>query len=628
MQNPVCANRMKSHSWLWALLPLLLAAALAIPLLDIDAFNGDEPASLFSAGILASGPRSLADVWEYLVESDPRNPPGWPVLLFVWGRIVGWSEVAIRSLSLFAGLLTLAWVYRTGRDMFSPGAGLVAALLLGTSVFLLAYMANARAYALVALFATACLWYYWRVALHSRPAGRGGQAGLLLGSTGLLWTHYFGALLLPILGLFHLLFVPKNRRWWRPVLLFGIVALSATLQIPFLPGGLAYTASENLGEWLLTAPSLLSEVIRFMSNGLVTLPPSLSEFMLVFLPPVLVIFALRRQRTGDRISAIWLLLFTSVTLLAIVIAINEVAWVIVSNRIRYLMPLWPLTALLAGAGLRQVAQRQRQVVIGLMALWLILGVHLSTGSDFRLKLGYFIPSEIHRVYRALGELVPETDLLMIDKSALWTDSRSLYSNLLDQNFNALPVEGEFLLENIRETYTAYPFIWLLYPSRDGALIKDLTVVEGLAHCELVLDEWGFTLERLARSEARCASDDRRLEFENNVRLTWSGFNLRDKILRFEAGLTSADDYFLAGYTLAVHVIDPRSGERVAQGDTGVGPGAIATIGSEIDISALPPGDYELRVALYNWKTGERLPARDLVTDEVSDMHALHHFQHN
>ena len=135
MQNPVCANRMKSHSWLWALLPLLLAAALAIPLLDIDAFNGDEPASLFSAGILASGPRSLADVWEYLVESDPRNPPGWPVLLFVWGRIVGWSEVAIRSLSLFAGLLTLAWVYRTGRDMFSPGAGLVAALLLGTSVF-------------------------------------------------------------------------------------------------------------------------------------------------------------------------------------------------------------------------------------------------------------------------------------------------------------------------------------------------------------------------------------------------------------------------------------------------------------------------------------------------------------
>ena len=292
------------------------------------------------------------------------------------------------------------------------------------------------------------------------------------------------------------------------------------------------------------------------------------------------------------------------------------------------MPLWPLTALLAGAGLRHLARRHPQVVTGLLALWLILGVHLGTSSNFRYELGYFIPSEIHRIYRALGEQVPETDLLMIDKSALWTDSRGLYSSLLHQNFNALPVEGEFLLENIRETYTAHPFIWLLYPSRDGALIKDLTDGEGLAHCELAVDEWGFALERLARSGARCASDARRLEFANNIRLTWSGISLRDELLRFEAGLTSVDDYLLASYSLAVHVINPRSGERVAQGDVGVGPGAIATISSEIDISALPPGDYEVRVALYDWQTGARLSARDLVTDEVSDIHTLHRFQHN
>ena len=63
---------------------------------------------------------------------------------------------------------------------------------------------------------------------------------------------------------------------------------------------------------------------------------------------------------------------------------------------------------------------------------------------------------------------------------------------------------------------------------------------------------------------------------------------------------------LSDYSLAVHVIDQR-GQRVAQGDTGVGPGAIVPLRSEIDISALPPGDYELRVALYDWQTGARLP---------------------
>ena len=128
--------------------------------------------------------------------------------------------------------------------------------------------------------------------------------------------------------------------------------------------------------------------------------------------------------------------------------------------------------------------------------------------------------------------------------------------------------------------------------------------------------------------ARCASDARRLEFANNIRLTWSGISLRDELLRFEAGLTSVDDYLLASYSLAVHVINPRNGERVAHGDVGVGPGAIATISSEIDISALPPGDYEVRVALYDWQTGARLSARDLETDAISDIHTLHRFQHN
>ncbi len=622
MQKP-CRNPGSRHTWLWALLPLLLAAALAVPLLEVDAFNGDEPPSLLAAGVLRPGPWSLADVWDH---TAPRHAPGWPMLLSVWGRIAGWSEVTIRALSLFVGLLTLAWVYRTGRGMFAPTAGLLAALLLSASLFHLAYMARAGTYAMVAFCATLCLWCYWRIALEPRSPGRATQGGLLLVSIGLLWSHYFGALLLPVLGLFHLLFVPKNRRWLQPVFLLGLAALTTTLQIPLYLKGLDNTSAEDLGDHVLTVTGVLSRLVHNLTNGILEPNMPFGTVLAILLPLVLVVGTKLHLRATDKIPVVWLPVFVSAALLAVIIAVNEVLQVIVANRIRYLMPLWPLTALLAGAGLRQVARRHRQVVNGLLALWLILGVHLGTGSEFRLELGYFIPSDIHRIYRALGEQIPETDLLMIDKSALWTDSRRLYSNLLDQNFNALPVEGEFLLENIRETYNAYPYIWLLYPSRDGALIKDSTDAEGLVHCEPALDEWGFALERLARSEARCASDDRRLEFENNVRLTWSGFSLQDEILRFEAGLTSADDYLLAGYSMAVHVINPRSGERVAQRNVGAGPGAIVALSSEIDISALPPGDYELRVALYDWQTGARLIAHDLETGAIGDMHTLHRFR--
>ena len=102
--------------------------------------------------------------------------------------------------------------------------------------------------------------------------------------------------------------------------------------------------------------------------------------------------------------------------------------------------------------------------------------------------------------------------------------------------------------------------------------------------------------------------------------------LSEDLLRLEAAIRSPDDNFLKYHSLAVHVIDVNSGERVAQGDVGVGPGDFVRLASEIDVSALPPGGYELQVALYNWKTGTRLSARDLETDEVSDMHTLHHFR--
>ena len=179
--------------------------------------------------------------------------------------------------------------------------------------------------------------------------------------------------------------------------------------------------------------------------------------------------------------------------------------------------------------------------------------------------------------------------------------------MLDQNFNAIVVDEESLIDNIWRTWVAYPSFWLLYVSQDGAFINDLAASLGLVHCELVLDEWGFTLVRLARSGARCASDARHIEFENNIRLIWSGISLSDELLHFEAGLRSADDYLLASYSLAVHIIDSRSGERVAQGDVGVGPGAIVRRRSEIDISALPKGDYEVRVALYELANGRAPP---------------------
>ena len=613
--------------WLWTLLPLLLAAALSIPLLDDDSFSGDEPRSLVVSGRYASGPQTLPDVRNFIVDTDPDQALGWPMLLFVWGRIAGWSEVAIRALSLFAGLLSLAWVYRIGRDLFAPAAGLFAALLLSASVFLIAYMIHARAFTMVALCTALCLWSYWRIALHPQLPGRGAQAGLLLGSIGLLYAHYYCLLFLPALGLFHLLFVPKNRRWWQPVLLLAIAALLAMLQLPGFLQGLDKAASnEDLHNRALTAPALVSHVIRYMTNGLLDPSPPLNGLLLICLLLVLVFVTLLRLRDVIRASSLWLLAWTSLTTLVVMIAINALIQVIVDNRIRYLMPLWPLSALLAGAGLWRLANRHRILATGMLALWLISGAWLILVTDFRYGLGHFPRSDIHLAYRFVRNHVPENNVLIIEREIGYRNWSPMYASTLGLPFGYLNLGSEQPLTELTDDHTMNPWFWLLYKTEGRAAVLDEADMLGWVRCDRALDDWGLTLERHAWSAAHCPDSPARLQFEADIQLTGPDIQLEDGLLRLHAGFHSADNYLLAHYSLAVHIIDPLSGERVAQGDTGVGPGTFVPLRSEIDVSALPPGEYDLRVALYDWQTGARLPARDLVTGASGDMHTLYSFR--
>ncbi|MCY4525339.1 MAG: glycosyltransferase family 39 protein, partial [Anaerolineaceae bacterium] len=159
--------------WWPALIPMLLAALFASIQLDDYAFNRDESDIVYSAGMYASGPGTLNEVWEFTGRVHPTLTQGWTTLLFVWGRLVGWSEPAIRSLAFLVALLALAWIYRTGRDLFSPQTALPASLLVSASVLFLAYGATARAFALALMFTAMILWSYGRLMLRSRPTGTG-----------------------------------------------------------------------------------------------------------------------------------------------------------------------------------------------------------------------------------------------------------------------------------------------------------------------------------------------------------------------------------------------------------------------------------------------------------------------
>ena len=285
------------------------------------------------------------------------------------------------------------------------------------------------------------------------------------------------------------------------------------------------------------------------------------------------------------------------------------------------MPLWPLTALLVGGGLWRLAIRHRILATGMLTLWLITGAGLTVATEFRYELGAFFRMDFHQTFHVVSELVSTSDLLVFDYSAAVYNSGWFYNIRNIYRYKSDPYE------DVRPVNADYPYLWFIYLSKNRLAFADLPQELGRVFCERAMDEWGFTLERYAlHSVENCPDRPVRLVFDSGIRLTTPEITVQNGLLRLDAHFRSEDETLLARYSLAVHVFKVQSGERVAQGDTGVGPGAIVPLRSEIDVSALPPGDYELRVALYDWQTGARLSARDTVTDVVSDIHALHHFR--
>ncbi len=626
MPGKSLVTRSKAAIWLWALLPMLLAAGIAIPELDRDAFNGDEPFSLYAAGAMEEENWSLADVRDHIIAVNPQQGMGWPMLLSAWGPRAGWDELSIRSLSLFAGILTLALVYRTGREFFSPAAGLAATFLLTGSVFFHAYMVHARAFTLVSMFAGICILAYWRSALVPGPFNRRLQAALLVGATGLLFWHYYGALLLPALMLFHIFFVPRGRQWWRVIAVFGLALLIATVQLSAFLGGLDATSSAaDLKKIALTNPEVMLDLVHHITNGLLRLPASFGVALVVALTLATLITGHRLWRQTHKVGPGWFLLFIALALVSLVLLTNHLVPSIGKTRIRYFMPVWPLTALLAGAGLWRLLHRRRQWLTVLLLLWLVPGAYLFLFTDFRYGLGAFRRTDIHRVYRVLESRANPADMLVTDSATKEFDRELLHVRMQQLPFRIITRGRDDPLDRVLPLHAAHPFVWLLFNAGDADLLTTLRERTGLVHCERVVDEWGFVLERLSWSAAHCSAGPVRLQFTDGIGLTGSRIILTDGLLRLEAGLGSEDSNLLARYSIAIHVINPLTGERVGQGDVGVGPGSFIPLSSTIDVSELSAGDYEVQVALYDWQTGDRLNARDLQTGAVSDIHVLHRF---
>ncbi len=132
-----------------------------------------------------------------MVAAD-RHPPLYFAALSVWRLAAGDSLIALRWLSIAAGLLLVAVVYRIGADGLGHRAGVLAALLIAALPTAVYYAQEVRHYGWLTLFSALS----WLVLLRylKRPS-RALWLGYLLSITAMLYTLYFGVFTLAMQGI-------------------------------------------------------------------------------------------------------------------------------------------------------------------------------------------------------------------------------------------------------------------------------------------------------------------------------------------------------------------------------------------------------------------------------------------
>lgn len=569
--------------------------------LNADALWYDEVWSLYYAGGAEFGPISpietIARVGSQL--QHEKNPPGYYVLLNLWGGATGWSEYVGRSLSLLMGLLAVSWTYRLGCDMavkFNAHSrrlvGLGAAAAVGGSAFFSYYSHEMRAYVPSVMLTVMLLWLYWRL-LHLRREPRWVlQVTFALTLASALYVHYSSVLVIGAIGAYHLLVAPKNRRWWQ------LTLLMLTGGVLFLPWAgsllLATQRAENLSLTALNTPEMLGTLIYVFSNASVALLA------------LVAVYALRGRSAS--------ILFLAASGVVLVVLLNTVYPVI--THIRYLIVLWPLLGLVVGLGIERLA-RGGKVGQFVVAIWIGAGLWNTFDPAFNRDLSATITPMPWRELRTEleSQAQPDDVLVFHAPNFYW------YRDLEIQHYlTGLPLRYSLLekivgLEAHDEYYAqAGSFVgtaervWVgvdkTFPSDFRLAAIERVLAENYAYCATVIDQTDMSLDVYWRRPDGYENLTDRFGDGIGFQIVEPARTTADGMMTVSLGWWVEDDVPADTYSAGLHVVDA-GGNVVAQDDYGMPGGGYHCIASHI---SLKTGAYQVLAMVYNWQTGERLEA--------------------
>ena len=332
-------------------------------------------------------------------------PPLYYVLLHFWMRMFGRSDLAVRSLSGFASLVTLPVAYVAGRRLGGRAGAWASVVLISSSPFAIEYATSARMYSFMILWSLLGFLALARAIeqpTHARLGALGGATALAL------YTHYWSLYLLGVVGLW-LLWQSRARSGasseQRGAMrrCFVAMAVGAVTFVPWLPS-FVFQSLHTGTPWSNAAGP--GDIVGVLGEYSGTGPWGTALGLTLFTLLLLGLFGrsidgrqvLLRLRTRRRVQPLAIAFFGTLVVAVACGAVAQAAFVG-----RYTAVVFPLFILLIGFGATVFADRR---VLAVVLAWTCLcGLMVSIGAstDQRTEAN-LVASWINRV-ASPGDLV-------------------------------------------------------------------------------------------------------------------------------------------------------------------------------------------------------------------------------
>ncbi|MBD2040800.1 glycosyltransferase family 39 protein [Microcoleus sp. FACHB-672] len=427
--------------------------------------------------------KTLISLLRGLVGGEP-HPPLFFLSQHFWLRLVGNSEIAMRSLNALLSIAAIGCTYGLGKTILGHRGGLLLAALLATNPFYLFHSLNVRMYAPLVLWISLSTWALLqriKIQINQKSQNSGMPATkfpiffwdiLLIASVtaGILtfYLYIYWIITLAIIAIYL-----DRCRWWQHAL---NLAAGILLSVPWILWGTRQQL-RNADFQRFNAPAgLIARIIQhfqdvaqtlgthlLLGDWVTSLPPASRVIVGVGVMGVLagVIVSLWRQARGERgripIVQLSLLLSLLPLLLALAVDIVTGKFTVGFGWGRSMIWVLPGCLLLLAVWVEKAASRWRKPAV---AVLLLLYLSVSIG-DYSLRQRWVF----HKIADVIAQQ-PTTPTLIAMNSQAWGHvmrlayyiSPTMPVNLLAQESNQLPNTLEKVLKSEGSRYSR--IVWL------------------------------------------------------------------------------------------------------------------------------------------------------------------------